>query len=430
MKYYFQQIFYQFRTQPVILTISVLGTALSIAFIMLYIMMEQVYITPFAPESNRDRTLHIIDLYSDSETENLQSGGGLGEIVIRECFYPLQSAERVTAYMNTQSGQVSLPGGKHMHGSKAKGTDAAFWDVFNFTFIQGGPYTDAEVNSAVPKAVLDENTARSLWGTTDVVGREFALNHFLYRVAGVVHPVSSQAFVAESKVWVPYTTLDRDEWRSLGLHSSLVVSLLAKDKDDFPAIRQECEKRIERFNEETLAPIGWRVSLYAPESWRFEWRAPYDQRELSSYQLRHAISGGGLSIVIFLLLLLIPAVNLSAMLNSRLRQQRQEIGVRRSFGATRFRVMQEMFTEGLLITLLGGLLGLLICFGISYAAAGHLFPLGEGIEGHTLITVMFNWRIFAYTLLACVVLNLLSCLVPVWEAVRVNIVDTLGGRNG
>lgn len=42
-----------------------------------------------------------------------------------------------------------------------------------------------------PVAVLTESVVRSLFGTTDAVGREFLLNHAPYRVAGVVKDVST-----------------------------------------------------------------------------------------------------------------------------------------------------------------------------------------------------------------------------------------------
>lgn len=191
MKRYFQQIRYQFRTQPMILIISVVGTALSIAFVMLFLQKRQVYLTPLAPESNRERTLHIVELLSRGESPgNLDLDAlMLGGRLVRECFYPLQTAEAVTAYtsvaygqgslFSAQAGHISLPDGKKRQGSRMKGTDAAFWKVFDFSFIHGKPYTAAEFDAALPLAVIDEHVAYSLWGTTDVVGREFKMKTLL-----------------------------------------------------------------------------------------------------------------------------------------------------------------------------------------------------------------------------------------------------------
>ena len=58
-KLYFKQALAQLRQQPIISAVSIIGTALAIFLIMLVVMMQQVKTAPFAPESNRDRFLHV-----------------------------------------------------------------------------------------------------------------------------------------------------------------------------------------------------------------------------------------------------------------------------------------------------------------------------------------------------------------------------------
>ena len=59
VKQYFTQAWAQLRQQPLISAVSIAGTALAIFLIMLVVMMQQVKVAPFAPESNRDRFLHV-----------------------------------------------------------------------------------------------------------------------------------------------------------------------------------------------------------------------------------------------------------------------------------------------------------------------------------------------------------------------------------
>ena len=59
IKQYFIQAWAQLRQQPLISAVSIAGTALAIFLIMLVVMMQQVKVVPFAPESNRDRFLHV-----------------------------------------------------------------------------------------------------------------------------------------------------------------------------------------------------------------------------------------------------------------------------------------------------------------------------------------------------------------------------------
>jgi len=54
-----KQTFQQLREQPLISIVSIVGTAFSLFLIMLVVMIQQVKVAPYAPESNRDRMLHV-----------------------------------------------------------------------------------------------------------------------------------------------------------------------------------------------------------------------------------------------------------------------------------------------------------------------------------------------------------------------------------
>ena len=58
-QYIFKQALAQLRQHPLISVISIAGTALSIFLIMLVVMLQQVKVAPFSPESNRNRFLHV-----------------------------------------------------------------------------------------------------------------------------------------------------------------------------------------------------------------------------------------------------------------------------------------------------------------------------------------------------------------------------------
>lgn len=70
--------------------------------------------------------------------------------------------------------------------------------------------------------------------------------------------------------------------------------------------------------------------------------------------------------IIFIILLLVPAINLSSMTQSRLRQRVAEIGVRRAFGSTRIEMVGQIIMENLVVTLLAGAVGLFISIVMAY----------------------------------------------------------------
>lgn len=239
IKQYFTQAWAQLRQQPMISAVSIAGTALAIFLIMLVVMMQQVKVAPFAPESNRDRFLHVhyMSITNKSWGEGNSSNGPMGIKTALECFKSLKTPEAVTIYTcMVISTPVNLPG-QPATGIDLLQTDDTFWRVFDFSFVAGKPYDQATFDAGLPVAVITESVARRLFQTTEAVGREFLLNHAPYTVSGVVKDVSTLANTAYAQVWVPYTSTEitKSTWSDehMGMMS---VTILAKSRDDFPAI--------------------------------------------------------------------------------------------------------------------------------------------------------------------------------------------------
>ena len=81
--------------------------------------------------------------------------------------------------------------------------------------------------------------------------------------------------------------------------------------------------------------------------------------------------------VIYAILILLPAINLSSMTRSRLRHRVTEIGVRRAFGAKKRSIIMQMFGENLIITLLGGAIGLIFSVLFVWLASSLFFAMTD-----------------------------------------------------
>ena len=87
-------------------------------------------------------------------------------------------------------------------------------------------------------------------------------------------------------------------------------------------------------------------------------------------------------VIIVLVLLLIPAINMSGITQSRMRKRMAEIGVRKAFGATRSELLTQVLYENLLQTLLGGVLGLIFLIRLRIALVRLVARYGHGIDGY------------------------------------------------
>ncbi len=218
--------------------------------------------------------------------------------------------------------------------------------------------------------------------------------------------------------------MDNETWndRHMGMMS---CTMLAHSRNDFPAIRQEAERRKSEYN-----------TLIGENGWKLIYRnRPYDQE-------KNAIAFGAniepdvnaarrQRIVIFVILLIVPAINLSSMTQSRLRQRVSEIGVRRAFGSTRMELIGQIVAENLVMTLLAGVVGLLLSVAFAYVGNTLLFAqeFSQTLNPPEVdASILLHASTFGWALLFCFVLNLMSSGFPAWKASRIGIVNALGGR--
>ena len=116
------------------------------------------------------------------------------------------------------------------------------------------------------------------------------------------------------------------------------------------------------------------------------------------------------------LILLIACVNVANLLLERASARRKEIAIRLALGASRWRICRQLLTEGLLIGLPGGALGLLFSdWGSKVLSAWVGFPLKETVD------MRLDWRILAFTLTLSILTTVLFSLAPLFTTVRQDI---------
>lgn len=411
------------KENPFFSLISILGTAMAIALIMIIVILYEIQTADYPPETNRSRTLFIC--HADFQQKNSHSYFAYGIPFVKACFYPLQTPEAVTAVSNTEATVVTTPDRTRRMKCDLKKTDAAYWQIFSFRFLSGHPFTPSDVESGIPNAVISRKVARRLFGKEEAVGEQIEVNRMPYRVAGVVADVSVLAAFGYAQVWVPYPasllTDVLDETDETGFTGDFQVLLLARTASDFPQIRQEVEAGVARMNaglRETKMGLMNQPDDQLKQSFRV-WSS-------NEPDMLHIYLQYGLTVLI---ILLVPALNLSGLTTSRMQKRMAELGVRKAFGATRGKLVGQILMENFVLTLLGGAAGLLLSMGVVVWMKDWLLGSWETVrlEGELAIgTLQFiTPSVFLFALFFCLALNLLSALIPAWRASSCPIVESL-----
>ena len=124
------------------------------------------------------------------------------------------------------------------------------------------------------------------------------------------------------------------------------------------------------------------------------------------------------------MLLLVPALNLTGVTQSAVQKRRSEMGLRKVFGATRGILFSQLLCENGLITLLGGVIGLVLSLLLLPVCKDFLLKDAETVL-HT--DMLFQPGIFLVALLFCLLLNLLSVGIPALRISRQPITKALKG---
>ncbi len=416
-----RQIFAGMKRQPVIAWVTLTGTALSVFLFMISLIINNINMVPFSPESNRGRIYYGIFQHMDLGMGS-SSSGHLTYPQAKMFYKGLDGVERESFLELYPENGEAVGTTKISYQMTGRRVDEIFWKIYDFKLLNGRYFNKEELASNMPVALVTKSTSRKLFGRADAVGETFEYELEPYRVVGVVEDVSPLATAAFGDAFLPLSV--NDTARGTGVAAAL---LLSKGTDP-EEIRRQVKARYAEQNA-TLAPDSVKYVYH---------QAPYDQEtfntamngsnvdpDIESVRLGHWI--------LYSIMLLVPAINLSSMLNSRLRQRVSEFGIRIAYGCTRTRIITDILVENFIVTLAGGLIGTLlaIIFALIYpdlfVSTDFLTP-DYGVASPSL-SMLISWPIVLGAIGACFILNLISASVPAWKASRISPVNAISGHN-
>ncbi len=394
--------------------VSLFGISFTLIVLMLVSALIDHAVAAFPPEVHQDRTLGIY--FTMESSEHMRRNGGAGFKLLDGYMRGLPGVERMSI--------VTYPNGvfSYLNGTRIKSylkrTDGEFWRIMRFDFVEGAPFTTADLDAHRMVAVINESTRRKFFGDgAQAVGRTIDVDGQRFQVMGVVRDVPILRLVPFADIWVPYTTDKSDNYRQ-EIVGDMMGLFLARSRADLPGIRSEVRSRVQRVpaddpkafkkvtaQAETIFDTAARVVAAAGDA---EVESP----------------GRRLWIVLLslaLLFMLLPAVNLVNLNVSRIMERASEIGVRKSFGASSLVLVGQFLVENLALTLIGGAIGLLLSVWLLWLVNGSGLILYADLQ--------MNYRIFLTGLAFAVFFGTISGVYPAWRMSRLNPVQALKGAS-
>lgn len=422
--YIIRQTFTLLRQNLLLSIISILGTAFAITMIMAIVITGQTKYSNLEPEVNRSSCLYFSAMHLHSKDNNNNNWGECSPAFMKACVMPLKEVAVCTAFSSPDIALVSMADGSNRVKVDLKKSDPGFWKIFRFRFLNGHGFTEEDRISGTKAVVISASVARKVFGKTDVSGQNILLNREAARICGVVKDVSVTAKDAYAQVWTMYPSSYLNITSESNYVGGMTVVALPRNADDIPAIKQGITKLVKDVN---AGMKDMQLDIM-------------DQPDGIVAHVNHVWANVGPNlnllylqyIIALAIILLVPSLNLCGLSNSRMQQRISELGVRKAFGATRGVLIRQILNENMLLTLLGGLLGLCLSYLAVYGMRMWLFTNGQniGTSGDFSLSMgaLFNPWVFFLAFLFCFLINMLSAGLPAWLAARRTIVDSLNDR--
>lgn len=387
--------------------ISLFGISCTLAVLMVITAFVDHLTGTDYPEFNAERSLYVMNLeYSSSKNYNRMHTQPSFDY-LNKYVRTLKTPEKVTISSMPAVASSFLKDKKYDF--KLMDTDGEFWDVMHFRFLEGKPYTFQQIKNFDRVAVISDNTRKTYFGEGTAVGKYIMANNIEYRVVGVIQGVAKTKIMSSADIYVPYTS-PKSGYDSKSFQGSYHAILVAKSSSDFKAIEREYQNVVNKIqiNEGNWDKLSSHADTYI-ESFT---RSALGNNNNSGATLVYVI----ICLLLFLFLLL-PTVNLVNINISRIFERSSEIGVRKAFGASSGTLVLQFIFENIILTIIGGCIGLIITIGVL------LYINSSGIIPD--IDLKINLTVLKYGFILCLIFGLLSGVYPAFKMSKLLIIKTL-----
>jgi putative ABC transport system permease protein len=243
------------------------------------------------------------------------------------------------------------------------GVSPSYLTIRDWAFSSGGPFTQADLDSAARVALIGQTIVDNLFDEgEEPVGAVIRIRNVPFRVIGVLSPKgqSAQGSDQDDVIFIPFTTAERKVFGTMFLGSVAALFASTDRPEDLP-------EAVERIRE----VLRGRHRLQAEQSDDFTVKTQVDigkVQEGTNYTLTLLLfSVASVS-------LLVGGIGIMNILLVSVTERTREIGVRMAVGAKRRHIVMQFLIEAMTLSLLGGAVGVVL-----------------GVVGAKLTTVVAGW---------------------------------------
>ena len=281
--------------------------------------------------------------------------------------------------------------------TSVSGVNANYLDVNNWTMKSGRFLSNKNIQNRERVAAVGKTVAKNLFG--DEVGAEIRVKNIPFRVIGVLNSKGSGAMGndQDDMVIIPYTTaMERVD----GIDYLRMLYVVAKDENGIDRLQSDIENllRVRHGIKDTNLD-------------------DFNIQNMNSIMETMEETTGTLTLflgAVAAISLVVGGIGIMNIMLVSVTERTREIGIRKALGATYFVIVTQFLIEAVVISLMGGLIGIALGIG-----ASKLISLASGMS--TVISVPTIVLSFAFSM----AIGLVFGIYPARKAAKLNPIDAL-----
>ena len=279
------------------------------------------------------------------------------------------------------------------------GVSSNFQDVNNWTMAEGRFISSKNVENRERVAVVGQTVVKNLFAGEDPVGKEIRVKNIPFRVIGVLNSKGNGTMGndQDDAIFIPYTTaMERVE----GVDYLRMVYVVANDDNGIDRLQSDIEN---------LVRVRHSIKDTNLDDFNI-------QNMKSIMETMEQTTG---TLTLFLgavaaISLVVGGIGIMNIMLVSVTERTREIGIRKALGATYFVIVTQFLIEAVVISLMGGLIGIALGIG-----ASKLIGLASGMS--TVISVPTIVLSFAFSM----AIGLVFGIYPARKAAKLNPIDAL-----
>jgi putative ABC transport system permease protein len=343
--------------------------------------------------------------------------------------YALKEKAKLLEYVTPElmRGGVSAKSAFNASSTQMSGVWPVYQYIRTIEVDRGRLLNEQDNQQARRVIVIGADMCKQLFADRDPVGQQLSLNGIPYTVVGRVRKKeqdSNYTGADNNRLFMPYETMRKDFPMSGA--SDTPDSLSAIIAAPYEHVAEELNRIVERegkINFEKIGPVEQEVlSALAPRHgfdssdrealsmWNTALETVFFNKMISSMR--------EFFIAVSIITLALGGIGVMNIMLISVKERTKEIGIRKAMGATSGNVLQQFFSEGLLLTLLSGTIGL--GTGMGLCKLVNLLPLPARFSG-----MILTWQSAAFSVSILALIGIVAATYPARRAAEMMPIEAL-----